>query len=110
MENNYNANFIRGAVELLILNILLDGECYGYQISQLIEEHSGKSLKIPVGTLYPAFYRLEEKGYIRVEQRIVEKRMRVYYQILDAGRAYYDTLLADYESTNGYIRCVLYRE
>jgi PadR family transcriptional regulator PadR len=101
---------IRGSVELLVLRILMNDECYGWQISQLIEEYSDGSLCIPVGTLYPSLYKLEEKGYISVREEIVEKRLRRYYRLLDAGRDYYATALQEYEDVNNSVKKVLYKD
>jgi PadR family transcriptional regulator PadR len=100
---------IRGSVELLVLRILSDGECYGWQISQLIAEYSNGELSVPVGSLYPSLYKLEERKYISVTERIVEKRLRRYYSLLEAGREYYATALNEYEDVNNAVRTVLYR-
>jgi PadR family transcriptional regulator PadR len=100
---------IRGSIELLVLEILSEGERYGWQISQLIDEYSGGTLHVPVGTLYPSLYKLTEKNFISVDARIVNKRLRRYYTLLDAGREYYATALKEYEDVNNAVRAVLYR-
>jgi PadR family transcriptional regulator PadR len=101
---------IRGSVELLVLRILAEGECYGWQISQLIKEYSGGDLSIPVGTLYPSLYKLEERKYISAREQVVERRLRRYYSLLDAGREYYAMALKEYEGVNNAVQAVLYRK
>jgi DNA-binding PadR family transcriptional regulator len=53
-------------------------------------------------------YKLEEKGYISVTERIVKKRLRRYYSLLDTGREYYAAALKEYEDVNNSVRKVLY--
>ena len=63
---------------------------------------------MPEGSLYPALYRMLDKGYISDEKRQVGKRMtRVYYHLEPEGKAYLDTLLESYVRTNRGIRLVL---
>lgn len=55
---NNKSNFRRGSVELLILHLLSQQDYYGYEISTLIREQTDGYLNIPVGSLYPALYKL----------------------------------------------------
>jgi PadR family transcriptional regulator PadR len=107
MDTPNKGNFIRGTLELLILCILQSGDYYGYQLADLIKSKSNDILSIPVGTLYPLLYRMEEKGFISVEQKIIDKRLRTYYHLLESGTAYYASLLKDYEDINTGIRNIL---
>ena len=61
---NNKSNFRRGSVELLILHLLSQQDYYGYEISTLIREQTNGYLNIPVGSLYPALYKLIDAGYI----------------------------------------------
>jgi PadR family transcriptional regulator PadR len=108
MDTPNKGNFIRGTLELLILCILQSSDCYGYQLADLIKAKSNGILSIPVGTLYPLLYRMEEKGHISVEQKIVDKRLRTYYHLQETGKEYYQSLLKDYEDINLGIRQILY--
>ena len=90
-------NFRRGTVELAVLCVLLDGEMYGYEIVQKIEERSGGLFKLPLGTLYPVLYRFTESGFITDRDEIVGKRLRKYYKLTDTGKEYYAALLDDYK-------------
>ena len=100
-------NFIKGAVEMMILSILQHEDCYGYQLSKLIEGYSEGALVLPVGTLYPSLYRMEEQGYISFERKIIGKRLRIYYHMQNSGRDYLDKLCQEYEYVNNGIRQVL---
>lgn len=107
MRDN-KSNFKKGAVELLILHLLDGTDCYGYQLTQLIEEHSGGILAIQEGTLYPTLYKLSDKGYISEHKKLVGKRKtRVYYHLEDEGRDRLAELSRDYFEVNRAIQKVL---
>jgi len=76
----------KGSAELLILSLLEDHPCHGYEIGQLIELRSQGALRFNVASFYPLLYRLETRGWIR--GRWVEKpgqRRRRYYRLTRAG-------------------------
>lgn len=102
-------NFKKGAVEMLLLHILNSkGDCYGYQLSQLIRQTSDDYLIIPEGSLYPALYKLIEKGYISDYKKQIGKRLtRVYYHIETAGRNRLTELVEDYLATTESIKKIL---
>ena len=102
-------NFKKGAVEMLLLHILNSkGDCYGYQLSQLIRQTSDDYLIIPEGSLYPALYKLIEKGYISDYKNQIGKRLtRVYYHIETAGRNRLTELVEDYLATTESIKKIL---
>lgn len=73
-------------IEMLLLKIISEEDCYGYQISQMIKELSSNILIIPEGTMYPTLYKMLEKGYISDYRKKVGKRMeRIYYHIEPQG-------------------------
>jgi transcriptional regulator len=77
----------KGSAELLILSLLETRPRHGYDISKLIEQLSGGTLRFHVASLYPLLYRLEKRGWI--QGRWVEKagqRRRRYYRLTAPGR------------------------
>lgn len=77
----------KGSAELVILALLEERLRHGYEISRLIEERSGGTLRFNAASLYPILYRLEGEGLIR--GRWVEKagqRRRRYYRLMARGR------------------------
>ncbi len=99
----YRDGFKKGSIELLVLTILKGSDCYGYEITQLLKEHSKGAVRVPEGSLYPALYKLEELGYITKEKRLVGKRReRVYYHLEAKGRdALTDMTQAYWEIADG---------
>lgn len=102
-------NFKKGAVEMLLLHLLEEkGDCYGYQMSQLIKTISDEYLLIPEGSMYPALYKLIEKRYITDYKKQVGKRMiRVYYHIEKEGIERLSDLIREYYETNNSIEKIL---
>jgi len=106
MDNK--SNFRRGSVELLVLHLLKEKDCYGYELTQKIKKRSGGALVIPVGSLYPALYKLIDNGYISDYKKQAGKRLiRVYYHLEPAGEERLALLLEDYYATNKGIRSIL---
>lgn len=102
-------NFKKGAVEMLLLHILKEkGDCYGYQLSQLIKTTSDGYLTVPEGSMYPALYKLIDKGFISDYKKQVGKRLiRVYYHIENPGEERLAELILEYHRTNESIEKVL---
>ena len=77
----------QGTLDLLILTTLHAGALHGWAISRRIQQQSGDVLRVGQGSLYPALYRLEERGMIRAEWGISsEGRKAKFYQLSAAGR------------------------
>ncbi len=105
-------NFKSGSCEMLILHILkTNGDCYAYQISQLIKEMSDGIIFFPEGSLYPAVYRLIDYGFISDYKKQTGKRLiRIYYHLEPSGEEYIQELLAEYHETVQGIECILHHE
>ena len=71
---------LRGTLDLLILQTLLAGPTHGHAIAKHIQRTSEELLQVETGSLYPALYRLEAKGWIAAswELSMKGKRARVY--------------------------------
>jgi transcriptional regulator len=61
------ANLLQGTLDLLILKALVRGRLHGWGISKRIRHLSSDVLHVNQGSLYPALYRLEERGWITAE-------------------------------------------
>src|SRR5688572_14799417 len=74
------ADFLQGTLDLLILRSLLGGPLHGWAISRRIRELSREVLQVNQGSLYPALYRLEDRGLIRAREGSSEtgRSIRIY--------------------------------
>ena len=52
----------KGSAQLMILALVEPRPRHGYEISQLIEQHSDGAVRFKVPSLYPLLYRLERRG------------------------------------------------
>jgi hypothetical protein len=106
MDNK--SNFRRGSIELLILHLLKQKDYYGYELTQIMKNQTDGVMNIPVGSLYPALYKLIDNGYISDYKKQAGKRLiRVYYHLEDAGRERLKILLNDYYQTSQAIQKIL---
>jgi PadR family transcriptional regulator PadR len=81
------ADLLQGTLDLLILKTLALGPLHGWGISKRIRERSRDVLQVNQGSLYPALYRLEDRGWIESEWGISpEGRRAKFYRLTDAGR------------------------
>jgi PadR family transcriptional regulator PadR len=58
---------LHGALDALILKTLARGPNHGYAIARFIEETTEDALLVEEGSLYPALYRLERRGWVEAE-------------------------------------------
>jgi len=72
---------------MLILKVVALRPINGYAIGQLIQQISKDALLVRQGSLYPALYRLERRGWLKSEWRIQDGgREAKYYSLTKAGR------------------------
>jgi PadR family transcriptional regulator PadR len=80
-------DLLQGTLDLLVLKTLQSGPVHGYGIAQKIHTLSDEILRIEEGSLYPALYRMEQKGLIEAEWGMTEnKRQAKFYRLTRKGR------------------------
>lgn len=80
-------DLLRGTLEMLILRTLLGGPLHGYAVTESIFSESGDVLEIDEGSMYPALYRMESRGWIEAEWgRSDNNRRAKFYTITEEGR------------------------
>ena len=58
------SDLLRGHTDTIILSQLIKGDTYGYAINKVIKENTDNMYELKEATLYSAFRRLEQAGYI----------------------------------------------
>ena len=82
-----SAEVVQGTLDLLVLKALSLAPLHGWGISQRIQQLSRDALRVGQGSLYPALYRLERKGFVKSEWATTENnREAKYYTLTPAGR------------------------
>ena len=80
-------DLLQGTLDMLILKAVSLGPLHGYGVLLRIQQISKNALQVPQGSLYPALYRLEHKGWIAAEWGESDnKRKAKYYTLTTAGR------------------------
>ena len=88
---------VHGTLDALILKTLSWGPRHGYAIARWLEDTTGDALQIEEGSLYPALYRMERKGWIEAEWGESELgRKAKLYRLTPVGRARLKTEVADF--------------
>ena len=83
------SQLLKGALPLLILGALADGELYGYEIAQRLGTRTSGVVAPSEGSLYPALHRLEAEGAVTATWRARRRRDRArrYYRLTERGHA-----------------------
>jgi PadR family transcriptional regulator, regulatory protein PadR len=77
----------QGTLDMLVLKALSLGPMHGYGVGQRIQQLAEEMLKVEEGTLYPALYRIEQRGWIESEWGTSENNRRArFYKLTRAGR------------------------
>ena len=83
-------DLLQGSLDLLILKSLLLGPLHGWGVSKRLRQLSDDVLNVNQGSLYPALYRLEDKGWIGAEWGTSPEGRKVkVYTLSVAGREQY---------------------
>ena len=82
------AGVLQGTLDLMVLQTLDSlGPLHGYAIAARLEQVSGGTLQLNMGTLYPALMRLEQRGLLRASWATTDTNRRArFYAVTAAGR------------------------
>lgn len=95
-----SSDVIRGYTDTMILFLLLDQPSYGYEISKNIRALTDERYVMKETTLYSAFTRLEQNGFIEsFFGTETNGKRRTYYRITPAGLAYYKEKIEEWDLT-----------
>jgi PadR family transcriptional regulator, regulatory protein PadR len=99
---------LHGTLDALILKTLTWGPRHGYAVARWLEETTREEIRVEEGSLYPALYRLEERGLIEAEWGMSELgRKAKIYRITPRGRAQLRAETAEWERFTAAVSRVL---
>jgi PadR family transcriptional regulator, regulatory protein PadR len=99
---------LSGTLDLLVLRVLNGGPQHGFAIAERIHVLSRQVLVVEEGSLYPALYRMEAKGWIESEWGQSDKGRRAkFYTLTKDGRKQLDNEQQLWDRTSLAIRDVL---
>lgn len=78
---------LHGTLDALVLKTLAAGPRHGYAIARSIEEATADVIQVEEGSLYPALYRMEKRGWIEADWGTSETgRKAKLYRLTNTGR------------------------
>ncbi|MGD2123902.1 MAG: PadR family transcriptional regulator [Gemmatimonadota bacterium] len=109
--NKGKPDLLHGTLELLILKTLGLGDLHGWAISKHIQRLSDDVLAVGQGSLYPALYRLEDRGWIKARWGVAETGRRAkFYALTKQGRKQFDMEEAHWNAFHTAVNKVLATE
>jgi transcriptional regulator len=99
---------LQGTLDLIVLKLLEVAPTNGYELAQRIQETSRDVLVVNAGSLYPALYRLEQRGLIRSKWSDTDtgRRAKV-YALTTAGRKQLGVQRESWDRFTGAIASIL---
>jgi transcriptional regulator len=80
-------DLVYGTLDMLILKSLQLEPMHGLGIANRIQQMSDEVLRVEQGSLYPALYRLEARGWISADWGVSENNRKArFYKLTAAGR------------------------
>jgi PadR family transcriptional regulator PadR len=93
-----SAELLAGNLDLVILKAVSLGEVHGYGVLLRIEQISGGAILVQQGALYPALYRLEQRGLIAGRWGTSSNNRRArFYELTPLGRAQFSEELQSWQ-------------
>ena len=88
-----NTQYKKGVLELCVLALLRQRDCYGYEISEILSQR----IDIADGTVYPILRKLKADGWLTTYlQEESGGPPRKYYKLTELGRETYKSDRAEY--------------
>ena len=101
-------DLLQGTLDMLILKALDVAPMHGFGISVRIRQMSQEVLQVEQGSLYPALYRLESRGWISSSWGVSENNRKAkFYKLTAPGRKQLGVETANWERLSGAINLVL---
>ena len=102
------SGLLQGTLDLLILRTLASGDMHGWGISQRLQQISNDVLQVNQGSLYPALYRLEQRGWVASSWGDSDNNRRAkFYSLTKAGRKQLAEETASWERMSAAVARVL---
>jgi transcriptional regulator len=99
---------LHGMLDLLVLKALEEKPLHGYAIALRLERLSNDVLSVEEGSLYPALYRMEARGWLSSTWGVTERGRRArFYRLSRAGRAQLAAETASWARLAGAVKSVL---
>ncbi|MEX1181800.1 MAG: PadR family transcriptional regulator [Gemmatimonadota bacterium] len=103
-----NTPFLSGTLDLIVLQLLEAEPTNGYDLTLRIQATSNDVLNLNAGSLYPALYRLEQRGLLKATWATSDTgRQTKVYSVTAAGRRHLAEQRADWQRFSGALTAIL---
>jgi len=108
MSRKTPKTLLHGSLDALVLKTLSFGPRHGYAVAKWLAEHTGDEIQVEEGSLYPALYRMERRGWIEAEWGQSELGRRAkFYRLTREGRRQLEAETAEWRSFQDAVSRVL---
>jgi PadR family transcriptional regulator PadR len=102
------SDLLQGTLDMMVLRVLSRGELHGWGITLKLEQLSKSALQVDEGSLYPALYRMEDKGWIQAEWKMTEKSRRAkFYSLTRSGRKQLESAQENWDRMTAVVALVM---
>ena len=102
------SDLLQGSLELLILKTLETKALHGWAVSKRIQLLSRDVLEVNQGSLYPALYRMRDRGLIESEWGVSAEGRRIkVYQLTAKGRKALEKERQSWRRFSGAVEAIL---
>jgi transcriptional regulator len=99
---------LQGTLDLIVLQLLRAAPTNGYDLALRIQQATEDVLSVNAGSLYPALYRLEQRGLIRAAwQATANGRRAKVYTVTRAGLRHLDDQREAWQRFSGALTAIL---
>lgn len=103
-----NSDQLHGTLDMLVLKVLQARPLHGYAIAVRLQTLSKDVLQVEEGSLYPALYRMERRGWLSSEWAVTDTGRRArFYRLTGSGRAQLTAETASWARLTGAVQGVL---
>ena len=103
-----NSDQLHGTLDMLVLKAVQHGRMHGYAIAVRLEQLSDEVLQVEEGSLYPALYRMEARGWLTSEWANTETGRRArFYKITAKGKSQLEAETASWTRLTAAVHSVL---
>jgi transcriptional regulator len=103
-----SVDLLQGTLDLIVLKSLSWGPMHGFGLARWIQLTTDEVLQVEEGSLYPALYRMENRGWIRAQWALTENGRRAkYYKLTATGKRQLEAESRSWDAVSGAIAKIM---
>jgi transcriptional regulator len=103
-----NSDQLHGTLDMLVLKVLDSRPLHGYGIAVRLQQLSRDVLQVEEGSLYPALYRMEQRGWLSSEWAATDTGRRArFYRLTKSGRLQLKAESESWHKLSGAVQAVM---